>query len=94
MSVKKKIQLKPQIQLKKPVSNLFKDCYPILYQQIHPTKNTSVSIDLLTYGSHKTIWWICPKANCDHHIWAAAVKSRTINGSGCPYCDKKKNVQM
>jgi hypothetical protein len=65
MSVKIQIKLKPNIQLRKPVSNLLKDRYPHIYQQIHPTKNTNISIDSLTYGSHKTIWWICLKAECD-----------------------------
>jgi hypothetical protein len=53
-----------------------KDRYPELYKQIHPTKNQNINIDLLTYGSHKKLWWICQKAPCDHHIWLAAVKDR------------------
>ena len=40
-------------------------------------KPTEVSI-----GSHKKVIWRCEKG----HEWEAAVKSRTINKIGCPYC--------
>ena len=40
-------------------------------------KPTEVSI-----GSHKKVIWRCEKG----HEWEAAVKSRTINKTGCPYC--------
>ena len=40
-------------------------------------KPTEVSI-----GSHKKVIWKCEKG----HEWEAAVKSRTINKTDCPYC--------
>ena len=36
----------------------------------------------ITVGSHKKILWKCKLG----HEWEAAVKSRTLNGTGCPYC--------
>ena len=44
-------------------------------------KPTEVSI-----GSHKKVIWRCEKG----HEWEAAVKSRTINKTGCPYCSHNK----
>ena len=44
-------------------------------------KPTEVSI-----GSHKKVIWRCEKG----HEWKAAVKSRTINKTGCPYCSHNK----
>ena len=44
-------------------------------------KSTEVSI-----GSHKKVIWRCEKG----HEWETAVKSRTINKTGCPYCSHNK----
>ena len=44
-------------------------------------KPTEVSI-----GSHKKVIWKCEKG----HEWEVAVKSRTINKTGCPYCSHNK----
>ena len=44
-------------------------------------KPTEVSI-----GSHKKVLWKCNLG----HEWAATVKSRTINKTGCPYCSHNK----
>ena len=44
-------------------------------------KPTEVSI-----GSHKKVIWKCKLG----HEWTATVKSRTINGTGCPYCSHNK----
>ncbi len=47
-------------------------------------KPTEVSI-----GSHKKVIWICRYG----HEWEAGVKSRTINGTGCPYCSHNKVLE-
>lgn len=44
-------------------------------------KPTEVSI-----GSHKKAIWQCKQG----HEWTATVKSRTINGTDCPYCSHNK----
>lgn len=36
-------------------------------------------------GSHKRAVWVCDKK----HEWSAVIKNRTINGSGCPYCNNR-----
>ena len=47
-------------------------------------KPTEVSI-----GSHKKVIWRCEKG----HEWEAAIKSRTINKTGCPYCSHNKVLE-
>lgn len=44
-------------------------------------KPTAVSV-----GSSKKVFWKCKQG----HEWEATVKSRTINGTGCPYCSHNK----
>lgn len=47
-------------------------------------KPTEVSI-----GSHKKVMWKCRHG----HEWEASIKSRTINGTGCPYCSHNKVLE-
>ena len=44
-------------------------------------KPTQVSL-----GSHKKVIWKCKHG----HEWEASVKSRAVNGTGCPYCSHNK----
>ena len=48
-------------------------------------KNTLKPTEV-TVGSHKKIIWKCKLG----HEWEATVKSRTLNGTGCPYCSHNK----
>ena len=45
-------------------------------------KNFPMLPIMVSVGSHKKVMWRCAKG----HEWTASVKSRTINGTGCPYC--------
>ena len=47
-------------------------------------KPTEVSI-----GSHEKVIWKCRLG----HEWEASVKSRTVNGTGCPYCSHNKVLE-
>ena len=49
-------------------------------------RNLPLTPDKITFGSNKRVWW---KGACGHE-WEASVKSRTINGTGCPYCSHNK----
>ena len=57
---------------------------PLLVKQ-WSKKNEIKSIEV-SIGSHKKVIWRCEKG----HEWEAAVKSRTINKTGCPYCSHNK----
>ncbi|WP_104088703.1 MULTISPECIES: zinc-ribbon domain-containing protein [unclassified Cryobacterium] len=60
---------------------LLVDSRPDLAEQFHPTLNGAVSLQKLTRGSNKKVWWL---GTCGHE-WDAAPSSRNI-GSGCPVC--------
>ena len=66
------------------MNNSLAEVYPELvseWLEKNKIKPTEVSI-----GSHKKVIWRCEKG----HEWEAAVKSRTINKTGCPYCSHNK----
>lgn len=43
----------------------------------------------VSIGSHKKVIWRCRHG----HEWEASIKSRTINGTGCPYCSHNKVLE-
>ena len=60
--------------------------FPQLAAQWHPTKNGALSPQQVTSCSNRKVWWECPLG----HAYQAAVSSRTMSGSGCPYCAGRK----
>lgn len=64
-------------------SNCLAKTHPNLASEWHPTMNNGLSAEDVVAGSHKKIWWKCPKG--DDHVWKAQIKSRS-NGKGCPAC--------
>lgn len=58
---------------------------PELAGEWHPTKNGTLTPDLVTLGSAKKVWWQCSKNK--KHEWKSAVLNRTRGGgTGCPIC--------
>lgn len=45
-------------------------------------KNTPLTPQCVTCGSHKKVWWKC---NVCNNVWCAQIKARN-NGTGCPVC--------
>ena len=64
--------------------------HPELIREIHSSKNPGFNPLDYSSGSHKKIWWKCPKG--DDHEWEATIYSRA-NGSGCSICSGKTVVQ-
>jgi len=63
--------------------------YPHLVKEWHPTKNGDLTPDKVTSGSHKKVWWLCPKG----HNYESLPYSRTSkNPRGCPYCSGNKSL--
>lgn len=60
--------------------------HPVIASQWHSTKNNHVTPSQVTKGSRKKAWWL---GDCGHE-WVASIDSRTIQGSGCPYCSGRK----
>lgn len=62
---------------------------PELLKEWHPSKNAEITPYDMSAGSHKKVWWKCPKG--EDHEWEATVKNR-VNGRGCPVCSGSKVV--
>lgn len=60
--------------------------FPEIAAQWHPTKNDSLAPDKVTPCSNRKVWWLCGLG----HAYQATISSRTMRGSGCPYCAGKK----
>jgi len=58
-----------------------------LIKEWHPTKNGNLKPEMVIAGSHKKVWWKCPKG--DDHEWQAAPGTRILN-VGCPFCANQK----
>jgi hypothetical protein len=58
--------------------------HPNLAAEWHPTKNGTLRPDDVVAGSHKKVWWKCPRG--PDHEWKAYCYSRTHRGRGCPFC--------
>jgi hypothetical protein len=54
----------------------------------HPTKNGGLRPEDVGAGAGQEIWWQCDRG--PDHDWPAQVRSRSIGGSGCPYCAHRK----
>ena len=66
------------------MSNLLKD-NKILMEKYNYKKNKDVNLQTLTLGSHKEIWWKCPKCGYE---WQSMVKSKS-NVKSCPVCSNR-----
>lgn len=57
--------------------------HPEVAAQWHPTLNGNLTPEMVTPGSHKRVWWLCPEG----HVWRAAIYPRTGKQKcGCPVC--------
>ena len=68
-------------------SNSLASRYPQITLQWHPTKNGNLTPEQVVSGSHKQIWWKCPKG--PDHEWKASPDNKT-KGQGCPFCAGQK----
>ena len=56
---------------------------PLVAKQWHETLNGALTPEMVTAGSHKKAWWICPYG----HIWKATIYSHAVvQQCGCPVC--------
>lgn len=61
--------------------------HPELVLEWHPTKNSNITPEKVTSGSHKKVWWL---GSCDHE-WESSIAHRT-SGRSCPVCHGRKVV--
>ena len=69
-----------------PGENDLASGFPEVAAQWHPDKNGALRADCVSPFSNRKVWWKCPAG----HEYAAAVSTRTMHGSGCPYCTGRK----
>lgn len=60
---------------------------PELASEWHYAKNRNLNPYDLAQFSNKKVWWKCKKIK--NHIWEAYISDRS-NGSGCPFCSKRR----
>lgn len=57
-----------------------------LIEEWHPTKNGNLTLQDVTRGSSKKVWWLCSKCGYE---WEAKISNRE-HGRGCPKCAGRK----
>lgn len=60
--------------------------FPYIAAQWPPTKNGDLTPENCAPARNRKVWWLCPLG----HEYQAAVGTRTVNGTGCPYCAGRK----
>lgn len=50
----------------------------------HPTFNGDLTPDQVSFGSNRSVWWLCSNG----HVWQAIVASR-VRGNGCRQCPRR-----
>ena len=60
---------------------------PEIAADLHRIKNHSITADRIHIASCRKYWWKCSKCG---HEWRALVINRTVHGTGCPNCCRKK----
>lgn len=60
---------------------------PMLAMEWHPTRNGTLTPQMVTAHSNKKMWWQCKEG----HEWTAVISSRN-SGANCPYCSGRKAV--
>ena len=68
--------------------NDLKTVNPVLAAQWNYEKNGTLSPEDVPDGSHRKVWWLCPKG----HEWQAVISSRN-QGYGCPCCSGQAVVK-
>ena len=61
---------------------------PELAKEWNYEKNGDLLPSQVSAGSHKKVWWKCPKG----HEWISEIKSRN-SGRNCPYCSNNKVLE-
>ncbi len=62
--------------------------FPEVAKEWHPTKNKELSPEQFVPGTHKKVWWLCPK----HHSYEASIGNRTQKKpTSCPQCSNQSS---
>ncbi|OPH61776.1 hypothetical protein BC351_00610 [Paenibacillus ferrarius] len=64
-------------------TNCLRTTHPYLISEWHPTKNSEITPDNVSFGSLKMTWWLCPICTSSYDM---PVAMRASAGQNCPYC--------
>lgn len=67
--------------------NDLKSNFPDVTAEWDMERNGVLKPDAVTQYSNQNVWWKCEKG----HSWLAMIYSRTLLGSGCPFCQGREN---
>jgi hypothetical protein len=70
------------------MTNSLAELFPAVAEEWHPTKNGELGPSDVVAGSHRAVWWKCPKG--PDHEWKTPPSRRTRAGTGCPCCAGQK----
>lgn len=78
---------KRSTKFKCPLCSLLAYRFPKLAAQLHPTKNDKETLQSISYGSNKKVWWRCSEN--PRHSWLESPKNRVKQkgSSGCTRCN-------
>lgn len=62
--------------------------FPHLVAEWHPTLNGGLKPGDVQAGSGTMCWWLCPTGN--GHEWQTQARSRSLRGTGCPFCARRR----
>tara|TARA_B110000971_G_C20005930_1_gene499144 strand:+ start:181 stop:1164 length:984 start_codon:yes stop_codon:yes gene_type:complete len=71
--------------LKVGKDNSLATVFPEVAKQWHLTKNDRLTPNDVVAPSSKRVWWKCPHG--PDHEWQTTVHKRSIDRTGCPFCD-------
>lgn len=60
--------------------------FPDLAKEWHPTKNGSLTAEMVAPVANKKVWWL---GSCGHE-YQMEIGNRTNQNCGCPYCSGKR----
>lgn len=63
--------------------------HPNLINEWDEEKNSDIDKSLISAASNKMVWWKCKEG----HTWKAQICTRTLKGTGCPYCSHQKVIK-
>lgn len=66
------------------ITNNLEKLFPDIAAEWHPTKNGSLTPSGVVPGSHRSVWWQCPRSV--GHIFKKRVDQRTQREQSCPQC--------
>ena len=57
--------------------------HPHIAEQWYTTKNNDLLPTMVSYASHKKVWWLCNECGNE---WKASIYNRSLGDTCCPHC--------